>query len=154
MSQIGWVWRVVGPMLLGHPFVVAAGVASRTALRLLSACVAAAVCYALTLLVAIELYPSDRPLAGLCYGAGFAAATWLGACAGALSARPNQRRLVANAAAVLAMVLPLWLAVQAGIAGERPTVYLLYVTGAGAGGLAAVRLFTLTAPGRDRAAQA
>ena len=78
MSQIAVVWRLVGPMLLGHPLVIALRAWIRAMARLLLAFVVAVAAYGLAMLVIVEVYPPDRPLAALLYGVGLAVATWFG----------------------------------------------------------------------------
>ena len=140
MSQIAVVWRLVGPMLLGHPLVIALRGWIQAMLRLLMAFVVAVAAYGLAMLVVVEVYPPDRPLAAVVYGAGLALATWFGTCAGALAARQHQQRLLANGLAGLALALAVGFAVEDGFAGPGQGYYLFYVFASGVGGLAAIRL--------------
>ena len=140
MSQIAVVWRLVGPMLLGHPLVIALRAWIRAMVRLLMAFVVAVAAYGLAMLVVVEVYAPDRPMAALVYGAGLAAATWFGTCAGTLAARQSQQRLMANGAAGLALALAVGFAVEDGFAGPGQGYYLFYVFASGVGGLAAIRL--------------
>lgn len=142
MSQVAVVWRLVGPMLLGHPLVVALHAWVRAMVRLLMALVVAVAAYGLAMLVVVEVYPPDRPLAALVYGVGLAVATWFGTCAGALAARQSQQRLMANGAAGLALALAVGFAVEDGSTGQGQGYYLFYVFASGLGGLAAIRLLS------------
>ena len=142
MSQIAVVWRLVGPMLLGHPLVIALRAWIRAMVRLLMAFVVAVAAYGLAMLVVVEVYPPDRPLAALVYGVGLALATWFGTCAGALAARQGQQRLMANGAAGLALATAVGFAVADGVAGPGQGYYLFYVLASGVGGLAAIRLLS------------
>jgi hypothetical protein len=137
MSQFGLVWRVFGPMLLRHPWSQATGTSLRTVLRLSVAIGAAVATYELAVQVAIEIWPPSRAHAALAYGIGLAFATWLGTCAGALFARPAQRRWVANGVAALAMAVPVALAIRS---GGGPAGYLPYLAGTALGGLVALGL--------------
>jgi len=139
MSQIAMVWRVVGPMLLGNRLLLGFRHWFYWVVRLLSALGIAGGAYGLTMLVTVEIYPSKGPMAWLAYSVGLAAATWIGMCAGALSARGRQQRLVANIVAALSMCLPVFLALEGSIGGGRETIVLSYALGAGLGGLLAIR---------------
>ena len=142
MSQIAMVWRLVGPMLLGHPLVIALRAWIQAMVRLLLALVVAVAAYGLAMLAVVEVYPPDRPLAALLYGVGLAVATWFGTCAGALAARQSQQRLMANGAAGLALALAVGFAVEDGSSGPAQGYYLFYVFASGVGGLAAIRLLS------------
>lgn len=151
MSQIAVVWRVVGPMLLGHPMLTVIRAWIMAALRLIVAFGAAVGVYGLAMLVVVELYPSDRPLAWLVYGAGLGVAAWFGTCAGALAARAGQQRLVANGAAGLALVTAVGLAFDGGMTGPGQGIYLFYVSVSGVGGIGAVRLLSALPTSRGTA---
>jgi hypothetical protein len=142
MSQIAVVWRLVGPMLLAHPLVIALRAWIRAMVRLLMALVVAVAAYGLAMLVVVEVYRPDRPMAALVYGVGLAVATWFGTCAGALAARHSQQRLMANGAAALASALAVGFAVEGGSTGPGQGYYLFYVFASGVGGLAATRLLS------------
>jgi hypothetical protein len=152
MSQIVVVWRLVGPMLLGHKLVIALRAWIRAMVRLLFAFVVAVGAYGLAMLVVVELYPPDRPMAALVYGVGLALATWFGTCAGALAVRQSQQRLMANGAAGLALALAVGLAVEDGSTGQAQGYYLFYVFASGVGGLAAIRLLSSLARRHEAAA--
>ena len=140
--MIAVVWRVVSPMLLGHPLVLAVHGWTAAVLQVIAALAAAVGVYGLTMLVIVELYPSGRPLAWLVYGVGLGVAAWFGTCAGALAARARQQRLVANGAAGLALVTAVGLAAHGATAGAGEAIYLFYVLASGVGGIAAVRLLS------------
>jgi hypothetical protein len=142
MSQIAVVWRLVGPLLLGHPLVIVLRAWFLAMVRLLLAFVVAVAAYGLAMLVVVEVYPPDRPMAALLYGVALAVATWFGTCAGALAARQSQQRLMANGAAGLALAMAVGLAVEDGLTGPGQGYYLFYVFDSGVGGLAAIRLLS------------
>ena len=75
MSQIAVVWRLVGPLLLGHPLVIVLRAWFLAMVRLLLAFVVAVAAYGLAMLVVVEVYPPDRPMAALLYGVALAVAT-------------------------------------------------------------------------------
>jgi hypothetical protein len=139
MSQIAVVWRVVGPLLLDHRLVSSVRHWFTWLVRLLGALGVAGGSYGLTMLVTIEIYPSKAPFAWFAYSAGLSLATWIAACAGALSARGRQQQLVANIVAALSMCLPMYLAFGGNVTGGQQTIILVYAVGAGLGGLAAIR---------------
>lgn len=147
MSQIAVVWRVLSPLLLGHRLVVGTRSWAMALLHLVAAFATAAGVYLLVMLVTVELYGPGWLLAGLVYGVGMGLATWFGTCAGGLAARASQQHLVANGVAGLAFAFSVGLAVHGNLAGQDQAVYLMYVLGSGAGGLAAVRLMSTMPPG-------
>jgi hypothetical protein len=151
MSQIAVVWRLVGPVVLGHPLVIATRARSCAMLRLLAAFAVAVGAYGLAILVVVEIYAPDRPLAALLYGVGLGAATWFGCCAGALAARPNQQRLVANGAVGLALAMAIGFGIQDDFDSPGRGYYLFYMFCSGVGGLVAIRLLS-SLPQRHAAA--
>jgi hypothetical protein len=140
--QIALVLRILSTVVLGHPVLVAWKAWARAASRLLAALAVGTGVYGLVLLVMVELCPSDRPLAGLLYGAGLAAAACFGICAGALAARNDQWRIVAHGMAGLALLLPVELVVHASISGGQRPMYAIYLLGSAIGGLVAVRMLS------------
>lgn len=139
MAQIAVVWRVIGPLLLGHRTVSAVGHWFYWLVRLFCALGISGGAYGLTMLVTVEIYPSKAPMAWFAYSLGLAIATWMATCVGALSARASQQHLVANIVAALVMCPPVLLALNGNAGGGQRTIVLAYVLGGGVGGLAAIR---------------